>query len=307
MTAGLTVTVIVPLHNGRDLIAPCLSSVPAHAELIVVDDASTDGAPEVVARDFPRARLLHNERNLGFAATCNRGLAASTSAVRVLLNSDARLSPGSLDVLLAAFDDPAVGIAGPRLVFPDGSHQTSAARFPTIGSILAGSFLLNDLFRILRPDASFRWELGMARRDHGTDREVDWVMGTCLAIHERCLADVEGFDEGYSLFVEETDLCWRARAAGWTVRYVSGSVVEHLGGGSAGDERERAVRYLRGERRFFERAYGPSVVRRWRLARLIGSAAKAALLAPAAAVSRAARRRLRWQVAALRHLMRSPS
>lgn len=306
MTSPL-VSVIVPLHNGRDLIEPCLASIPPDVEVVVVDDCSGDGAPDLVAERFPTARLLHNERNLGFGSTANRGLRAARGRVRIVLNSDARLTPGALEPLLAAFDDEGIGVAGPRLTFADGSHQTSAASFPTVGSIVAGSFLLNDVYRRLRPNGRFRWELGLARRDHDRSQDVDWVKGACLAIHARCLEDTGGFDEGYFMYGEETDLCLRARQAGWRVRYVAEALVVHLGGGSTGDPVVHAQRFLRSEARFMERAYGSAVLRRWRAARLVGASVKLAVLALPALGSRRVRNRWRWQATVVRELARRSS
>ena len=302
---GLPVSVIVPLHNGPDLVRQCLRSIPSGAPVFVVDDASTDAAPAVVEREFPHVTLLRNERNLGFAATANRGLLGATTPVRVVLNSDARLRPGALEHLVAAFTDPAVGIAGPRLVFPDGSHQTSAAAFPTAARILTGSFLLNELYRAAVPSGRFPLELGMARRDHDHDHDVDWVPGTCLAIREECLDQTGGFDAGYFFYIEDTDLCWRAGQLGWRVRYVSGAVVEHTGGMSGGDAPVQARRLVDGEARFITRAYGPRALPRWRAARVAGGLLKAAVFLVPSAFSARARARFRWQLAASRHALTS--
>lgn len=296
-------SVIVPLYNGRHLIEACLTSIPSGVEIVVVDDCSSDGAPEFVAERFPGVTLVRNERNLGFGSTSNRGLHAASGEIRIVLNSDARFTPGAMETLVATFDDPEVGVAGPRLVFGDGSHQTSAASFPTLGSIVAGSFLLNDIYRALRPGRRFRWELGMARADHLADRDVDWVKGACFAVRDACLAATGGFDEGYYMYVEETDLCLRARREGWRVRFVAGATVVHLGGGSTGDPAVHARRYLASERRFMHRAYGAGIDARWRLARLLGAVIKVVALAPPAVISSRARTRWRWQWAALRFVL----
>jgi len=293
---------VVPVHNGADLVVRCLASVPEWAEVVVVDDASTDGAPELVERRFPRARLLRNERNRGFGATANAGLRVATGAVRVVLNSDARLRPGALEELAAVFEDPGVGIAGSRLVFPDGSHQTSANRFPTVGGLLAGSFALNELYRRLRPHGRFRWEMGLSAADHGADRDVDWVMGACIAIRDRCLEATGGFDESIFMYGEEIDLCWRARREGWRVRHASRSVVEHEGGGSHADVASTAPLVLRGEAAFFRRAYGSGTLRRWWWSRILGAGAKVLAFGFASPFDRRCRTRLRWQWAALRFL-----
>lgn len=293
------IAVVVPLYNGRDLIGDCLRSIDEGVEVIVVDDGSSDGAPDIVARDFPTVTLLHNEQNRGFGATCNRGLRATDAPVGVVLNSDARLRPGALAALAGALSGPAVGIAGARRVFPDGSHQTSVARFPTPTSIVTGSFLLNELFERIFPERRFPWTLGLSRREHEHDRDAEWVTGTCLAIRRDCFEATGGFDEDYHLYVEETDLCWRAWQAGWRVRYVAAAVVVHLGGGSTGDPSLHARRFLRSEARFMSRAYGPDALRRWRLARASSAVLKIPLLALPALVDRRVRDRLRWQWSAL--------
>lgn len=300
------VSVIVPVYGGRHLIGPCLESIPDGVEVIVVDDASPVEVDDVIRRARRTAVVLRNAENRGFGASANRGLSEARGEVRVVLNSDARLQPHALERLVSAFlADPKVGIAGPRLRFPDGTHQTSAAAFPTIGSFAAGSHLLNELYRRFRPRGRFRWELGLTRRDHDRSQDVDWVHGTCIAIRDACFDDTGGFDVAYRMYVEECDLCWRARAAGWTVRYVADAEVIHLGGASGtGDPGRQAQFNLDGEQRFISRAYGADVVWRWRLARVVSSLIKVVLLAPPAAVDARARARLRWHIAALAHLLR---
>lgn len=295
------VTVVVPVHNGAHLIRHCLASVPVGAEIIAVDDCSTDDAPQIIEAEFPAVTLIRNERNLGFGSTCNVGIQRATGDVVVLLNTDARLGAGALERLVAAFDDDKVGIAGPRLVFADGSAQTSAGWFPTPRRIFMGSFLANDVLARLRPGRAADWSIGLAKRDHEQDRDVDWVQGACLAIHRRCLADVGGFDEAYYMYVEETDLCWRAREHGWRARYVAAAVVEHDGGGSTGHPETQARRLLDSEARFISRSLGPAALGRWAAARRFGAALKILLLALPAVASGRLRGRLRWQWAALRH------
>ena len=299
------VSVVVPLHNGRDVIEDCLRSIPDGVEVLVVDDASTDGSPDFVAERFPGVRILHSDVNRGFGATANLGLRNADGAVRIVLNSDARVSAAAVESLVEAFHDPAVGVAGPRLVFSDGSHQVSAARFPRPASIIAGSFLLNDVFHRVF-GRRLPWELGMSRAEHARDQEVDWVMGACIAIRDACFEATDGFDEGYFMYVEETDLCWRARQLGWKIRFVAGAEVVHVGGGSTGDPRRHARQFVESEARFMNRAYGPAVMGRWRFARLLGAAVKIPLLALGSFDQRV-RMRLIWQVTAVMAVLASRS
>jgi GT2 family glycosyltransferase len=299
------VSVVIPFRNGWDVLEPCLRSIPLGIETIAVDDGCTDDTPVRVAQFFPAVQVLRNEQNLGFAATANRGLAACTRPVRVVLNSDARLQPGALAALASAFEDREIGIAGPRLVFPDGTHQVSAARFPSPGRLFAGSFFLTEVFRWLFPRRQFPFELGLPRIEHDADRDVDWVEGACIALRDDCFAVLGGFDEGYHYY-SETDLCWRAHLAGWRVRYVSGAEVKHVGGASSGrDAAAQARQLLRSEARFFSTAYGQGSMRRWYVARMAGSLTKVLVLALPALVDRRVRVRWRWQAGALAEMVRN--
>jgi len=299
------VSIVIPFRNGWDVLEPCLRSISPGIETIAVDDGGTDDTPVRVARYFPAVLVLRNEQNLGFAASANRGLAACTRPVRVVLNSDARLTPGAIAALASAFEDRGIGIAGPRLLFPDGTHQVSAARFPSPGRLFAGSFFLTEVFSRLFPRRRFRFELGLPRMEHDADRDVDWVEGACIALREDCFAALGGFDEVYHYY-SEVDLCWRAHLAGWRVRYVSGAEVKHVGGASSGrDAAAQARQHLRSEARFFRTAYGQGAMRRWCIARTAGSLAKVLVLAVPALVDRRARVRWQWQAGALVEMVRN--
>lgn len=297
-------SVIVPVYNGRAHLDSCFASIPEWAEVIAVDDGSTDGAPEHIAEHHPRVRLLWHEENRGFGAACNTGMRAAAGEVRVVLNSDARFRAGALEALVAACETDGVGVAGARRVFPDGSHQTSAANFPTVGGIIAGSFLVGELWQRIRPGAPTSWQLALSRAQHEESADVDWVSGTCLAVSGACFEATGGFDEQYHLYVEETDLCFRAKTAGFRVRYLADAVVEHVGGGSTGDPVVHAQRFLRSEARFFAQSYGEASLPAWRRARIVGSAVKVVVLAAPALASRRVRDRWRWQWSALRTMVR---
>ncbi len=296
------VSVVVPVHGHIELTARCLASVPDWAEVVVVDDGSEEDVRSSLCHRFPGARFMRHASQQGFATAANTGLSAATGEVRVVLNSDARFTPGALEALVGAFGDQAVGIAGPRLVFPGGTHQISAAAFPTPLRVLAGSFALNEAYRVLFPRGHFPLELGMARLDHGADHDVDWVVGACIAIRDRCLGDTGGYDPGYPFYVEETDLCWRARAAGWRVRYMASAVVEHEGGASSALPGAQARSLLTGEARFMARAYGEESLRRWWASRVLGSLVKGSAFGLLAPFSKRMRRRAEWQWGALTHL-----
>lgn len=208
-------SVIVLSWNGMDYLQDCLDALLAQdfadLELIVVDNASTDGSADFVASHYPDVRLLRNERNLGFAAGNNRGLRAATGDVVVLLNQDTVVQPGWLTALVQALaSDPRRGIVGGKALYPDGRIQHAGGYVDAQGN---GA------------------HYGYRQKDEGQFeqvREVDFVTGAALAISRAALAAVGDLDEGFGLaYWEDVDWCYRVRAAGFQVVYVPQAVLIH--------------------------------------------------------------------------------
>lgn len=237
------VTVIVVSYETRDLLRRCLASLAEADEVIVVDNASTDGSADMVAAEFPRVRLVRNTLNLGFGAANNRGLDLATGDLVLFLNSDARAEPGALGRLAEVFDDPEVVAAGGRLRYPDGRVQPSCAGPLTLWAVFCEQTYLERLF----PRSS--WASPYWRTDRLPDdrpSEVTQVMGACLMIRP-----VERFDERFFLYCEDTDLCHRLGRHG-KILYAPGAVFVHELGGSSRQDRWRAVaRYNRGKELYF--------------------------------------------------------
>ncbi len=250
-------SIVVVTWNTRELVARCLATAmravaacgPRLAcELIVVDNGSRDGTPEAVRERFPAARLVVLPRNLGFAAGANRGLAAARGRHALLLNSDAGLVPGAIERAVAYLDaHPDVGVVGPRLLRPDGRPRSNAHRYPRLASELLPPGLL-ALPRRLR-----RWRaLGRGPAD------VEAVRGAALFLRRDVLRRVGALPEQYFFFLEETDWCWRVRAAGLRVVELPGARVVHLSGASSKRLRpsETRIEYHRSLYRFFLRHRG---------------------------------------------------
>jgi GT2 family glycosyltransferase len=234
-----SVSVIVISFNTRDLLRQCLQSLLAEcarlphnasAEVLVVDNASSDGSAEMVERRFSRSpiplRLLRSGGNRGFGEGNNLALKAALGRYIVLLNSDAFVHPGGLALALEHMDaNPAAGVGGARLVGGDGGEQPSARVFP---SIARDALTLTGLAeRFPRIFASF------GRTGAGGERAVDWVTGAFMILRREALAKTGLFDPAFFLYCEEVDLCRRMKAAGFHVLYWPDVVVTHLGGESA--------------------------------------------------------------------------
>lgn len=269
MTSSPTLSVIIVNWNTADLLAACLASLgrgpAAPHEVIVVDNASTDGSVERVRSGFPHVRVLPQPENLGFARANNAGIAAAHGRFLLLLNSDTEVRPGALDALVSWMDArPRVGIAGPPLWNPDGSPQPSVQTFPTLGS------------EFLRQTMLFRVVPGRLRREAGSreTRRVEVVSGAALCIRRECLESVGPLDAEIFMFYEDTDWCRRADRAGWEVWFVGGpGVLHHKGAASSGRVRTRALLDShRGMLRYFRKHHGSGAIPALRAITLLGAA-----------------------------------
>jgi GT2 family glycosyltransferase len=195
-------------------------------EIIVADDGSRDGTAELLAVEAPRVRVVRLESNRGFAAAANRGIEAAQGRIILLLNSDTVVESGALRAIVASFDsDSRLGIAGARLVNPDGTPQWSGGRTPTLMwmvGVVSGAGHLARFFR-----RATRSESG---------GEIDWVSGAALAFRRDVWKDAGPLDERFLFYCQDIEFCLRAHAAGWQVRIVEDARVMHeLGGTVAGD------------------------------------------------------------------------
>ena len=227
------VSVVIVTHDSADDIGACLAAVRGEAaacslEVVVVDNASRDASADVAAEAYPKARVVRSARRQGFAANANLGARLALGEVIVLLNPDARLRKGALATLIEVLDaHPEVGICGPRLVYPDGSDQHSARRFPT-GWV---SLVRRTPLRWAFPGGFEGERRHMMEADHLARLKrpcsVDWVLGAAMAVRRQVWDDLGGLDEGYRLYCEDIDLCRRAWDAGYAVAYVPDALAEH--------------------------------------------------------------------------------
>jgi GT2 family glycosyltransferase len=218
-------------------------------EIFVVDNGSTDGSPEAIRKTFPRARLIRNEENLGFARAVNQALAQAGGSYCMLVNSDARLMEGAIKTLATFMEEnPDVGIAGGQLMNEDGSRQNSIAPFPSLATELLNKRLLRILFPRRYPGKE---------RDYPAPLDVDSLVGACIIVRCQAIDEVGMLDEGYFFFMEETDWCLRLKKQGWRISFVPQARILHLQGASASlAKAEARIEYYRSRYCFFTRWHG---------------------------------------------------
>lgn len=236
------VAVAVVSWNTRELLAACLRSLRPDAdaglaEVWVVDNASSDGSAELVRREFPWARLVACEENLGFGRAVNLVAQETRTPWIAPANADVELTPGALARLLeTGAARPRAGIVAPRLVLHDGSTQQSVHPFPTLPLTLVFNAGLHLLSRRLadRLLLEHHW-------DPERPRDVDWAIAAFQLVRREAFEQAGGFDEAHWMYAEDLDLAWRLARLGWTTRYEPAAVVRHAASAAATQAFEEEV------------------------------------------------------------------
>jgi len=259
----LPFSVIVVSYRARELLERCLSSLSLTRiphEAIVVDNASRDGSVELVRERFPGVLLLANEKNRGFGHACNQGLEVRRGRNVLLLNPDAALVNDVLAVAASALERRRdIGILGARILDEDGCRQLSARSFPSHGTAFFHRYSL--LTRLLPGNKGSRSYLGSDLPERGDVVPVDWVSGAAMVLRDEAISALGGFDERFFLYAEDTDLCLRARTAGFSVVYAPEATVVHRIGGSSRKARPRALlERHRSMWRYYAKHYARSTV-----------------------------------------------
>ena len=246
------VSILVISWNTRSLLDECIHSVYSTAEgipveIIVIDNGSVDGSLDMVATKYPDVVLVQNHENVGFARANNLAIPACLGQYVVLLNNDTIVLDGAFQLLLEFMEQhPGVGCAGPQLLNPDGSIQPSCLPFPSLWKSVWN-------YALARAGKSVKY-VPPPGADHAI---VDAVTGACLMLRRQALSEVGLLDEGYFMYAEETDWCYRARQAGWPTAYYHPSKVIHLGGQTASTQPVRFYVERRYSRvRFFLKHHG---------------------------------------------------
>lgn len=247
--------------NTRDELRACLMALAAHPftggeqEILVVDNASSDGSAQMVAAEFPRVRLFANTRNENYAAGTNQAFEAARGDLLLLLNPDAQVTAGALDALAGELSaHPEAAAAAPRLVHSDGTTQRSVRGFPEPGPLAWDLLCLSRLLPRSRTLGAYRQTFF----DYSRPGPAPQPMASCLLLSRKALTRVGPMDAArFPLFFNDVDWCLRAWRAGFSIRYTPAATVIHGGGASTRQIRAQAVwESHRALLRFYDKHYG---------------------------------------------------
>jgi GT2 family glycosyltransferase len=246
----MDISIVIVNRNTRELLRKCLESIETTVrglsyEIIVVDNASTDGCVGMLRERFPKVRPVENSENRGFGAANNQALRIMLGRYALLLNSDTALTENAVRKLYDFLEThPEAAIACGQLLNADGSRQNSIAAFPGLLTLLTNTPLLEMLFPRRFPSK---------RRTHAGPIEVDSGIGACLMVRKSAIDAVGMFDERYFFFFEETDWARQMRAAGWKIFHVPAARIYHFQGQSIGGNIRSRIEFYRSRYRYFRK------------------------------------------------------
>ena len=225
---SIELSIVIVSWNTCDLLRKCLQSIqstvpPISYEVVVADNDSHDGSPDMVEEEFPDARMIRTGGNLGFSAGNNLAIRTVTGSYILLLNPDAELMPNAARRMIEFADaHPDAAFVGPKLLNSDGTLQKNGRKFPTLLREVLG---LTRLYRLIW--GYYDRKMGWGRGDFDVTAEVDEVSGACILARKSAVDEVGLLDERFFMYYEETDWCFRMRKAGWKIYYLPEAEVMH--------------------------------------------------------------------------------
>ncbi len=258
-----TLSIVIVNYNVKDLLKRCLESIfqyekDVEFEVIVVDNDSKDHSQKMLKSDFPQVKVMQNKRNLGFSAGCNQGIRESRGRYLLLLNPDTELTPGGLKNMIDFMDSrPKAGICGPKMTDQEGNLQFSCRSFPSyLTAISSSQSVMHRIF----PGNFLSQKYLLKEKDHSQTGEVDWVSGSCLLAKRGMLEKVGLLDERFYMYVEDVDLCYRAKTAGFSVYYFpSVVVIHHVGKSTQKRKIDMLVEHHKSMYHFYNKHHDPNV------------------------------------------------
>jgi GT2 family glycosyltransferase len=231
----LTVSVVIVSWNARDYLVQCLDSLSSEAcrypmEIVVVDNASSDGSAEVVEQRFSHVRLIRNSSNLGFAKANNIGISNCNGQYVCLVNSDVKVMPNCITRLVEYCEQhPTAGMVGPRIIGGDGKLQRSCRGFPSVWNMFCRALALDAIF----PKSSWFTGFLLYHWPQDTLRPVDMLTGCFWLVRRQALDQVDGLDERFFMYGEDMDWSKRFWLKGWQLVFVPSAEAIHYGGASS--------------------------------------------------------------------------
>ena len=250
---------VVVNYNAGEVLARCVASLERNgvADIVVVDNGSTDGSDALAQSPERPCRLVRSPRNIGYGAGANLGARSCPRELLFICNPDLVAEPDAVERLTEALDArPDAAVAGPMLLETDGSVYPSGRTFPNLGDALGHGFV-----GLFWPDNPWTRRYRLLGDEQHRARDADWVSGAGFLVRRDAFEAVGGFDEAYFMYVEDEDLCWRLHRAGWGVLYEPSARVVHEQGRSTSRDPYRmlaahhrsilrfAVRSTKGRRR----------------------------------------------------------
>lgn len=253
----MDISIIIVNWNTHDLLAQCLQSLEENTvmqehftvETFVVDNASTDGSPQMACERFPQVHLIKNGQNVGFAQANNQAIPESKGRYVALLNSDTEVYSGALETMVEFMDKhPEAAGCGPLLLNADGTLQPSCHPMLTPGREFWRLMFLDRIW----PRATYT----QTQWDRSTPRQVEVVKGACFLLRREALNQVGLLDDQYFMYTEEMDLCYRLLEAGWELWWVPEAKVKHYGEASSRQVAEEMYIQLYRSKVQFHRKFG---------------------------------------------------
>ncbi|MDP1721659.1 MAG: glycosyltransferase family 2 protein [Candidatus Gottesmanbacteria bacterium] len=266
----MDLSIIIPSYNTSALLERCLTSIYKSLrkseitfEVIVVDNASTDGTPEVVRSQFSHVHLVRNKENVGYGKANNQGISGAKGTYILLLNSDTVAKDDAIGGLYRFIMKKHHAFVGGKLLNEDGSTQSSCGPFFTIIRVFLMLFVRGDYW-------------GVTRYSPTSTRVVDWVSGACLMGRKTDFMQIGLFDEGIFMYMEDIDFLYRARIMDFRAWFYPDAQFIHVGAASSKSRKTPVVNIFRGLVYFYKKYYG--IIQQMMLHRMLRGKALAAII-----------------------------
>jgi GT2 family glycosyltransferase len=253
------ISVIIVSWNARDYLRDCLNSIRQTGascvrEVIVVDNASKDGSPEMVSDHFPEVMLIRSEENLGFARANNLAMTRASGPILALVNSDVIVHPGCFEKLADYLNThPDVGMVGPRIFGGDGNLQRTCRKLPTLWNTLCRMLTFDQILPNWQMFSGFE----VPYRDYDKYLEAEVLSGCFCVARKKAVDEVGGMDERFFFYAEDIDWSKRFWDAGWKLMFVPDATATHFGGGSTANAPLRySIEILRATLKYWRKHHG---------------------------------------------------